>query len=211
MLERVAAEGVAAPPEDKQQADEHAAQVGEVGHAVVGVEKALDEFQRGIADDEPLGLDGHEEVEVYVFVGEGHAEGQQQAVDGARGTDGEAAGEEHGEQSGAQAAGQVVDEEALGAPEVLHCVAEHPEGEHVEEQVGEVGVHEHICQGLPHAEVASGRVPEAEDVVEVNNVLHAEHVVGQVGECVDDKEVLDCGRQDAEALGLVLCHFSYEL
>ena len=125
-----------APIEDEQEADEHAAKVGEVGDAVVAAEDALEEFDGYHADDEPFGLDGHQEVEVDVFVGEQHSEGQQKGIDGSRGTHRDMnARHEHIKQSCSDAANKVVEQEAPCAPIVLQGVAEHPQGEHIEEEM----------------------------------------------------------------------------
>ena len=199
------------PVEDKQEADEHAAKVGKMGHAVVRAEDTLEELDGNHADDEPLGLDRHEEVEIDVFVGEHHAEGQQQGVDGSRGTYGEVnAGYQQMQQSGTDAADKVVEEETAHTPITLQYGSEHPKGEHVEEEMVERTVHEHVGQRLPDVEAVDvgvdlGRfdAPKSHDVVEVD-ALCAQHVVGGVAEYVDDKQMLNGGGQYAETLWLVL-------
>ena len=75
-----------APVEYEQEADEHATEVGEVGDTVITAEDTFEELDGNHADDEPLGLDGHEKVKVDVFVGPQHAESQQEGIDGSRGT-----------------------------------------------------------------------------------------------------------------------------
>jgi len=67
----------------------------------------------------------------------------------------------------ADAARQVVCHEASGAKHVFYRRAEHPEGEHVEENVADVGVHEHERHELPHSEVLCRDVVEAKVFVEV--------------------------------------------
>jgi len=47
---------------------------------IVGSEESFVELDEGVAYDEPLGFDGHKEIEVYPFVGKHHAEGQQDTV-----------------------------------------------------------------------------------------------------------------------------------
>ena len=50
---------------------------------------------------------------------------------------------------GTKSAKEVVEEELLPAPFLLENRSEHKDGEHIKEQVGEVGVHEHIGEWLP--------------------------------------------------------------
>ena len=46
------------------------------------------------------------------------------------------------------AAGEIVEEEFRSAEQALHGDAEHEEGEHVEEQVPEIGMDKHVCHQL---------------------------------------------------------------
>lgn len=112
-------EGMLAPVEDEQEAEEHAAEVGKMGDAV-GNKDALEELDGGIAYDEPLGFDGHEEVEIDALFWKHHAEGQEDAVDSARSAHGESpAGDEYVAEAGAYAADEVVEQKAPRTPEVF--------------------------------------------------------------------------------------------
>lgn len=194
-------EGVFAPIEDEQQAEEHATEVGEMGYAVGGKD-ALEEFDGGVADDEPFGFDGHEEVEIDALVGEHHAEGQQDAVDGSGGPHGDApSGDQEVAQAGAYAAHEIVDKEAAGPPEVFEDIAEHPEGKHVEEDVAPAGVYEHVGEELPEAETAGGDGVEGQHGGDVVVAVALEHHGGEEHDEVDDEEVFDHRREHAETLG----------
>ncbi len=181
-----------APPEDEEEANEHATEVGEVGHAVEGVEDTLENLDGNHADDEPLDFDRHEEIEVDVFVREGHAESQQDAVDRTGGTDGDMqAWHQHIEQPCANTADKIVEEEPTGTPEVLHGSTEHPEVEHIEEDVAEVGMHKHIGEGLPGLELV-GRETEECQILGQIDTTRLQHVVGSEDEDVDDEQMFDC-------------------
>ena len=65
-------------------------------------------------------------------------------------------------QTRADAADKVKYEESLGAPHVFDAVAEHPEGEHVEKQMRETTVHEHVRHKLIRPEIRSADVVQAE-------------------------------------------------
>ena len=169
-----AREGVLAPVEDEQQTEKHAAKMREVGYAV-GKKETFEQLDSSIANDEPFGFDGHEEIEVDALFGEKHSEGQQDAVDGSRSAHGKApAGNEQVAKSCANAADEVVDQEAARAPIVFQYIAEHPKGEHIKNYVAPVGVHEHVGKELPDAETAGGHGVEGQhggDIVEVIKCL----------------------------------------
>ena len=143
-----------APVENEDETHKHAAEVGEVGD-VAGAEESFEHFDDGVAYDEPLGFDGHEEVEVDVFIGECHAESQQKAVDGSRGSDSDTpSGNQQVDESCTDAADKVVEYKSAGSPVVLHGGAEHPQGKHVEEEMVPSAVHEHVAKWLPKMETS---------------------------------------------------------
>ena len=76
------------PVKNHEESEEHATQVCEMGYAVVGAGHAGEELDGGVDDDEPASLDGKEEIQVDVLVGEHETVGQQDAVDGAGGSNG---------------------------------------------------------------------------------------------------------------------------
>ena len=49
--------------------------------------------------------------------------------------------------------------------------------------------------------------PQSEDIVKVANTLTGKDIIGGIGQHVDYKKVLYCGRQEPEALWLILGHF----
>ena len=66
----------------------HAAEMGEMGHIAASAGKTGEQFNGSEDNDHPLGFHGYRrEYKLQDIVGEHHAVGEQQAVDGARGTD----------------------------------------------------------------------------------------------------------------------------
>ena len=144
------------PIEDEQKAEEHTAQVGEVCHAI-GTEQSLHQLDGGIANHKPLGLDGHEKVEIDALVGKCHAKGKQDAIHRTRRTHGDApARDEKVAQSCPYTANQIIEQKASRAPEIFQHVIKHPEGEHIEEDMFDAGMHKHVGEQLPDAETACG-------------------------------------------------------
>ena len=92
----------------------------------------------------------------------------------------------------AESANDVVDEEASGAHGLLHDASEHPYGKHVEEEVLPAGVHEHVGEELPGAEVVGHEEVQAEDVVEVD-VVCGEGYACKETQHVDDEQVFGYG------------------
>ena len=91
-----------------------------------------------------------------------------------------------------QSAGQVVEEEALLSHRLLHDAAEHPDGKHVEEEMRPVGVHEHICEELPRAEVARQEEVQAEQLIEIYAV-GGKGKAGEEAQHIDDEQVFSDG------------------
>lgn len=105
-------EGVFAPIEDKQEAEEHTAKVGKMRNAV-GTEEAFQQLKGGISNNEPLGFDGHKAIEVDALVGEHHAKGQQDSEHGTRCANGkEPARNKNIAKSGTYAADDVIEQES---------------------------------------------------------------------------------------------------
>ena len=150
--------------------------MGKVRHAVAPEARhAHRQLDQAVEEDEIFRLDGYrDEHQVEWDVGEHHPEGQQDAEDRARGSDGyeevvklglvqdlPAADIDHllrGREDIAQvyhprqflddtrpdAGYDVVNQEPLRPPDALQHAAEHIDGEHIKEDVRKVGVHEHI-------------------------------------------------------------------
>ena len=66
---------------------------------------------------------------------------------------------------------KIVNQETLAAPVVLYCRAEHPQGEHVEEKVAEVAVHEHISDQLPRVVRTCGEKMQPKPSVQIPTEL----------------------------------------
>ena len=79
-------EGMLAPVLDEDVAEEHAAEVGQMGHAVVGGRNGREQFQGDGTGDYPLDLEGEGEGnDKHSLVGEVHTVGQEDAVECTRG------------------------------------------------------------------------------------------------------------------------------
>ena len=57
---------------------------------------------------------------------------------------------------------KIVDQKPFSAPSVFHRCAKHPQCEHVEEDVAEVGMHEHVGHELPDMEICGAREMQPE-------------------------------------------------
>jgi len=129
------------PVEDQQETEQHAAQMGEVGHPRGGPGDSGPEFDGAEQDDEPLGLENHRWKQQHQpLVGEGHAKGQQDTEDATGGPDGRVglatvAGHQQLHQAGADDTDEIVEGEGPGPPDRLHRRTEEPEGVHVQQQV----------------------------------------------------------------------------
>ena len=103
-------------------------------------------------------------------------------------------------QSHAQAADEIVFQELAGAPLRLDGHAEHPEHEHVEEQVQEAPVHEHVGHGLPDPALLQDLLRhQAEMSTEGGPHDGADHEHRHIGQ----HEVLDPRGHAPKAHGLV--------
>ncbi|OPZ08177.1 MAG: hypothetical protein BWZ07_03199 [Alphaproteobacteria bacterium ADurb.BinA280] len=98
------------------------------------------------------------------LMGKHHAEGKQQAEHAARGTQGgiEATAEKLDDDQlrdgRADHAGDVVDRKRARTKQALDCSAEHPQGQHVEQQVGQSAVEKPVGHQLPDLEAQSRSV-----------------------------------------------------
>ena len=63
------------------------------------------------------------------------------------------------------AACEVVEQEAFRPPDLLEYTAEHPNGKHVEEQMGKSAVHEHISNQLRCIEISGKEKVQSQVVV----------------------------------------------
>lgn len=97
--------------------------------------------------------------------------------------------EESMHQTGTDSAQQVIDNETFGAPEILKNISEHPQCEHVEENMLEVAMHEHIGDVLPRVEVVAAYIVEGKPLVEVDIQRCAENHRCQIEYHINDNQM----------------------
>ena len=126
--------------------------------------------------------------------GNTNAESQQNGIDGTRRTDGQAiaAHEELHQlltQAGTQSADEIVGQVLARTPHALNDATEHPERKHVEEQVGEAAMQEHVCDKLIEIEMGGAEEMQAAPVRQVESTAHLQHNGGQIGQHIDDEQI----------------------
>jgi len=143
-----------------QVAGEHAAQVGEVGNLILRVidrREGHEELDAGKKEHKVLCPHGENEEDEHGGFGEEHPEGRQEAVDCPRCPDGEAVpGKNAGADCGANTTDEIVGSEFFAPHGFFNWPAEHPEGEHIEENVGQVFMEKHVGDKLPELEPHRG-------------------------------------------------------
>ena len=88
-------------------------------------------------------------------------------------------------QSGTNAAGEIEQQVSLFAHRPFHLTSEHPEGKHVEQQMCEAAVKEHVGKQLIHLKVGSHEKMEPEQGV---RTLAHEHR-HEIAHHVDDEQI----------------------
>ena len=139
---------------------QHATQVRHVAQAVVHAERTQ-ERDRPQDHDEVLGLDWKQEAKEQRAVGIQKTEGHQQPIDCARSANhadihfAEQQIDDHHTNSGANPADKVVSQEAFGSPLAFQIRSEHPQRQHVEQNVREAIriVQKHVSEKLPHRQM----------------------------------------------------------
>ena len=66
-----------------------------------------------------------------------------------------------------KSASEVLEEEAIPTHRLLHDAAEHPDGKHIEEEVRQVSMHEHVGERLPGTEAAGQEEMQTEQLIKV--------------------------------------------
>lgn len=137
--------------------------------------------------------DEHPQEYIHVILRECHAKGKEYAVDCSRCaySDMETRNKQI-QQSRSNAAGKIVNQETTHTPIVLHGSSKHPQTEHIEEHMSKVGMHEHVADWLPKAEVPTVHTPKSEYVVKVANALSCKDIIGKEGQKVDNQQVFYC-------------------
>ena len=131
-----------------------------MGYGVDGSE-AFEEFNGNEDDDEVLCLDRERDGEhEHPFVRECHSEGEEDAVDCSAGSYGEVVGADEAYElacflgdGSADSADEIIYEKPPRAPCGLKEPSEHPECKHIEGNVPETSVHEHVGDGLEPVEI----------------------------------------------------------
>ena len=189
-----------------------------MGNIVAGtVGQSRVEFYQCVAHDEILGLDGHGEGEnEHLLVREEHGESQQDTVDRARSPHRRGKNavvhdtrvyrmEKREEldkflyQARAHTAHHVINKEAAPAPDGLQNPAEHPQGEHIEEDVRETPVHKQVRDRLPDVEIAHTEEKQAEEPGQVYPPPR-ENLGGEEEKHIDDQEIFGNRRSAVHAV-----------
>ena len=77
------------PIADEEESEDHAAEMGQMGHVAAGHGEGREKLDGNGAEHHPLGFDGNGDGDdEHLLVGKHHPEGQQQGIDAARGTHG---------------------------------------------------------------------------------------------------------------------------
>lgn len=175
-----------------------------MGHIAAVTGPAEEEFDHAIDDDEPFGLQRNRRDEQHDDgIGVHDAEGEQQTHHGTRRADkldwqfAGQPGRGDLDQRRTDAADHVVDEEALRAQFVLQRAPEHPQTEHVEEDVLEIGVQEHVGDELVGVELHAQKLrsPDREGEQAVDLVADGQQRRGHIGQYIYDNQVLDNRRR----------------
>src|SRR6185295_7958925 len=97
-----------------------------------------------------------------------------------------------------ESAENIIVQKFSAAPDIFHGCAEHPEGKHIEEDVPEIPVHEHIGEKLPPPEFFRFEIMQSEQVPQVNTTLVKDES-GEKKNSIDDKKVLNDFRKKGES------------
>ena len=175
---------------------DHAAQMRYMSDLVAGIGDGRHEFDGAKQYCEVFGFDGNEEVEVDGVFGESDGVGDQKPVNGAACADGRNSGvdgEDEGGQTSADAGQEKVLEEAAGSPCALHHGSEHPQRQHVEDQMPHPAVEKHVRDQLPDFSVVpdgTGDQPHLKKRAESSDLLNDKD------HRIDDDQILDRWRPD---------------
>src|SRR3972149_3221560 len=158
-IELDAAPGIAAA--EIEIAEEHTAQVSQVGDAAfAGGDRGVE--RDGANDpDEMFHFDGKEKIQVNDLIGIDQTKGEENTVNAGRRSDARPhliGDEKSVEDSAANRGDKIIFEKELTAPPALQGAAEHPERQHVEEQVEQPAVEKLIGKKLPEVKILPNQV-----------------------------------------------------
>ena len=172
--------------------------MGEMRHIAAETGPTHEEFDHTVDQHEPLGLHRKGRDEQHDDrIGMHHAEGQQQPHHGTRSSDkldgrlAQQPGRQDLDQRRTDAADQIIDQKALRAQFILQRAAEHPQGEHVEEDVPHVGMQEHVGDELIGVELPIGRGSEPQGSEIKDRIAHGQQRRGHEDQDIDDYQILD--------------------
>lgn len=198
--------GAVSPVAEHAPTEEHATEVGEMRDIVVRTE-GRPQFDGSEDENKVFGLHGNgREEEHDAIVGIEHAEGEQYAIDGSRCANGggerTAKEEEVGRlpqlltQGGTKTTHEVEGQKPLCAEGWFHASSKHPQCQHVEHQVGETTMKEHVGDGLIDVEI--GREYVVETPIEVET---GKNVLCHEDKHVDEQELSCDFRNGIEHIG----------
>ena len=152
---------------DVEPADEHAAEMTEMAHAIAGGTEGREKLDGGHDRDEGAhGNHDGEGEEPDLAIGKEDGIGDENAEDGPGSADGWDIGRmlapenrqafyEYDDKTGTNAAEKEVIRETLLTPDELEFTTEHPEHEHVDKEMPKAAVEKDVSNGLPDAQAGN--------------------------------------------------------
>ena len=101
--------------------------------------------------------------------------------------------------TGTDTTANLIKKEFLRTPHILNHTAEHPQGKHIEKQVGETGVEKLVSQELEEMEILGHEEMQSADCCKVAS-LHLKQPRSGKSHDVDDKKILCDSRYVSEHL-----------
>src|SRR5688572_6601618 len=102
------------------------------------------------------------------------------------------------EQRRSKAAQHVKYQESFRSPEVLQNAAKHPQREHIEQQMGETAVHEHVGDDLVGTEIHRVDIMQCEKVLDAERTYIPEYLLREEHQRINNDEVFDYRRYRLE-------------
>src|ERR1051326_3972371 len=102
----------------------------------------------------------------------------------------------------AKSAEQVIVQKTLRSPIVLDGIPEHPKREHVEKNMLDGAVHEHVCHELVYAELGGSGIMKTQVIGKIKLILECNG--GQEKNAIDDQQVLNHRWQQGHLRGTII-------
>ena len=206
------------PVKNDKESGQHSAQMGKMGYVIgCVVAQSKNKLQNDVTNNEPFGLNGERDgYDEQLVVGECHSVTQQDSVYGSRCTYRKEGVHVYSEsldefrsdiisytcqgylilskleqflgESGSDTANEVEQQETIGTPLHLHDTAKHPDGKHVEEQMGESFMKELVCYELPDMKIRCKEKMQSAQLVQVYSIFVKCHRTHQT-QYVDDEQI----------------------